>query len=130
MVYKEVEQALTLDSHHTKKALEALHENIAVLRHPDHVPDLTNIASGFQKKFSDGYQAGDVFKSLYGMKDGKVLFWAHHEKLLLVDGLNAFVGGLDLCFGRWDTNEHPLADVYPEDVRQQIWPGQDYNNSR
>lgn len=28
--------ALTLDSAHTKKALQDLHENIVVQRHPDH----------------------------------------------------------------------------------------------
>ena len=42
----------------------------------------------------------------------------------------AFIGGLDLCFGRWDTNQHPLADVHPEGVADEIWPGQDFNNNR
>lgn len=40
------------------------------------------------------------------------------------------MGGLDLCFGRWDVNDHPIADAHPDDVRKTIWPGQDYNNSR
>ena len=26
--------------------------------------------------------------------------WAHHEKLVVVDQLYAFVGGIDLCYGR------------------------------
>jgi phospholipase D1/2 len=42
----------------------------------------------------------------------------------------AFIGGIDLCFGRWDTNQHPLADVHPEGVANEIWPGQDFNNNR
>lgn len=25
--------------------------------------------------------------------------WAHHEKLIIIDQLIAFVGGVDLCFG-------------------------------
>ena len=29
-------------------------------------------------------------------------FWAHHEKLLIIDQLIAFVGGVDLCYGRYD----------------------------
>ncbi|CAB5182186.1 unnamed protein product [Rhizophagus irregularis] len=46
--------------------------------------------------------------------DGTV-FWAHHEKMLIIDCKIAFIGGLDLCFGR----DNPS-----------IWPGQDYSNPR
>ena len=42
----------------------------------------------------------------------------------------AFIGGLDLCFGRWDHHDHPLADVHPTGVSNEIWPGQDWNNNR
>lgn len=42
----------------------------------------------------------------------------------------AFMGGLDLCFGRWDTNSHPIADAHPTDVDQALFPGQDFNNAR
>ena len=135
IVYKEVEAALTLNSHYTKKALEARHPNIAVMRHPDHVPDATNTLTDIVTQVKDGYQFGDFLKGLYGIKDGKVLFWAHHEKLVLVDAgwgegqEKGFMGGLDLCFGRWDTNEHPLADLR-EDSNSQIFLGQDYNNAR
>jgi phospholipase D1/2 len=58
------------------------------------------------------------------------LFWAHHEKFIVIDHKLAFIGGLDLCFGRWDTNQHPLADTHPSDVAEEIWPGQDFNNNR
>ncbi|TFK85137.1 phospholipase D/nuclease, partial [Polyporus arcularius HHB13444] len=37
---------------------------------------------------------------------------------------------LDLCFGRWDTHSHPLADVHPLDPFATLFPGQDYNNAR
>jgi len=40
------------------------------------------------------------------------------------------MGGLDLCFGRWDTNSHPLADAHPTDVNKALFPGQDFNNAR
>ncbi|KAF8458130.1 hypothetical protein BGX38DRAFT_1155973 [Terfezia claveryi] len=40
-------------------------------------------------------------------------FWAHHEKILVVDHVVAFVGGIDLCFGRWDTPQHSLRDDRP-----------------
>ncbi len=39
----------------------------------------------------------DVLKTLYGTSDDTVLFWAHHEKLLVVDKSIAFMGGLDMC---------------------------------
>ena len=37
IVYKEVTQTMSMSSHHTKTALEALHPNIACMRHPDHI---------------------------------------------------------------------------------------------
>ena len=33
---------------------------------------------------------------------GTHILWAHHEKLVIVDQLVAYVGGIDICFGRWD----------------------------
>jgi phospholipase D1/2 len=30
----------------------------------------------------------------------------HHQKLVVIDGRLAFLGGLDLCDSRWDTREH------------------------
>jgi phospholipase D1/2 len=57
-------------------------------------------------------------------------YWAHHEKFVVIDYNLAFIGGLDLCFGRWDNHQHPLADVHPEGVAEEIWPGQDFNNNR
>lgn len=40
-----------------------------------------------------------------------VLLWAHHEKLVIVDQTYAFVGGIDLCYGRWDDQKHRLTDL-------------------
>lgn len=39
-----------------------------------------------------------------------VFFWAHHEKLLVIDHSICFLGGIDLCFGRYDTPDHVLVD--------------------
>lgn len=111
MVYKEVEAALTCNSVHTKHALQALcpegtpgYENIRVMRHPDH----------------------NVFENAADM----TMYWAHHEKFIIIDYSIAFIGGLDLCFGRWDARHHPLADCHPEGVTEEVWPGQDFNNNR
>ncbi|KAJ5632999.1 hypothetical protein N7490_009338 [Penicillium lividum] len=67
-------------------------------------------------------------------------FWAHHEKLCLIDHTLAFVGGIDLCFGRWDTPQHKLtddkptgfetADMHKDADNCQLWPGKDYSNPR
>ncbi|KAF3483297.1 phospholipase D Active site domain-containing protein [Arthroderma uncinatum] len=138
IVYKEVTQALSLSSSHTKHHLEDLHENITVLRHPDHLPDKQTVHSDVMSSFQNltlnaagvSKLSGDALKAVYGLSGGVVLFWAHHEKLCLVDGKTAFMGGLDLCFGRWDTYQHSIADVHPADVKQAVFPGQDYNNAR
>ncbi|XP_055588659.1 phospholipase D2 [Uranotaenia lowii] len=80
LLFKELEIALGINSFYSKQKLVEQHENIKVLRHPDHA------------------RAG-------------VLFWAHHEKLVVVDQTYAFVGGIDLCYGRWDDYKHRLTDL-------------------
>ena len=34
------------------------------------------------------------------------LLWTHHEKCVIIDQTIAFLGGIDLCFGRWDDDLH------------------------
>jgi hypothetical protein len=41
---------------------------------------------------------------------GGTVLWAHHEKLICIDQNIAFVGGVDLCYGRWDNCNHVLTD--------------------
>ncbi|PFH53919.1 hypothetical protein AMATHDRAFT_72945 [Amanita thiersii Skay4041] len=57
-------------------------------------------------------------------------YWAHHEKLCVIDHAIAFMGGVDLCFGRWDTPQHVLTDDVEDTENPQIWPGKDYSNPR
>ncbi|KAJ1644166.1 hypothetical protein LPJ64_004131 [Coemansia asiatica] len=66
---------------------------------------------------------------------GGTMFWAHHEKMVIVDNTFAFIGGLDLCWGRYDTHGHRLADYFlpykgHPFSHLQIFFGQDYNNAR
>jgi len=99
---------VTVSSSHTKHALEDLHPNIAVFRHPDHLPDEQTLQSSITSSLQNlslnpenlGRFGRDALAGLYGMQDDVILYWAHHEKLCLVDGRIAFMGGLDLCFGR------------------------------
>lgn len=111
VVYREVEAALTCNSAHTKHALQALcpegspgYGNIRIMRHPDH----------------------NVFENAADM----TFYWAHHEKFIVIDYEMAFIGGLDLCFGRWDNHQHQLSDLHPEGIQEEVWPGQDFNNNR
>ncbi|XP_052185855.1 phospholipase D zeta 1-like isoform X2 [Diospyros lotus] len=54
-----------------------------------------------------------------------IYLWSHHEKLVIVDYRICFIGGLDLCFGRYDTTDHKVDDYPPS-----LWPGKDYYNPR
>ncbi|KZV19469.1 phospholipase D p1 [Dorcoceras hygrometricum] len=94
LLYKEVSLALKINSLHSKRKLVNIHENVKVLRYPDHL--------------STG-----------------IYLWSHHEKLVIVDQKISFIGGLDLCFGRYDTSEHKVGDCPPC-----LWPGKDYYNPR
>uniref|UniRef100_A0A0E0HDB8 Phospholipase n=1 Tax=Oryza nivara TaxID=4536 RepID=A0A0E0HDB8_ORYNI len=94
LLYKEVALALKINSLYSKQKLLNIHENVKVLRYPDH--------------FSSG-----------------VYLWSHHEKIVIVDNQVCYLGGLDLCFGRYDNSAHKLSDVPPV-----IWPGKDYYNPR
>lgn len=80
LLYKEVEMALGINSYYSKQRLVLTHDNIKVIRHPDHA------------------RVG-------------VFFWAHHEKIVVVDQTYAFLGGIDLCYGRWDDFRHRLIDL-------------------
>ncbi|KAG1371287.1 Phospholipase D zeta 2 [Cocos nucifera] len=94
LLYKEVALALKINSVYSKRRLLNIHENVKVLRYPDH--------------FSTG-----------------IYLWSHHEKIVIVDNRICFLGGLDLCFGRYDDFEHKVGDFPPL-----IWPGKDYYNPR
>ena len=129
---------MTVSSAHTKHALEALHPNIAVFRHPDHLPDAHTFESSFISSLRNmslnaktvASLPEDALKAIYGVNEDIILYWAHHEKLCLIDGSIAFMGGLDLCYGRWDTNQHSIADAHPSNLDNIVFPGQDFNNAR
>jgi hypothetical protein len=46
--------------------------------------------------------------------------WTHHQKIVVIDSEIAYLGGIDLCFGRYDISEHPLYGSYDE------FPGFEY----
>ncbi|CAL7948306.1 unnamed protein product [Xylocopa violacea] len=81
MIYKEVQLALGINSFYSKQRL--------VEKCPENIKVL---------RHPDHTKVG-------------VLLWAHHEKIVVVDQSIAFLGGIDLCYGRWDNNEHRLIDL-------------------
>ncbi|PWA60945.1 hypothetical protein CTI12_AA381820 [Artemisia annua] len=70
------------------------------------------------------------FNSLFQVKGG----FSHHQKCVIVDTqaygnnrkITAFIGGLDLCDGRYDTPEHrlfhDLDTVFENDIHQPAFP--------
>lgn len=38
------------------------------------------------------------------------MLYSHHEKMVVIDNNVGFMGGLDLCFGRMDTQKHYLFE--------------------
>lgn len=65
--------------------------------------------------------------------------FTHHQKCVLVDTeasenqrkVTAFIGGLDLCDGRYDTPEHRLFDdldtIFADDYHNPTFPVGDYH---
>jgi len=56
--------------------------------------------------------------------------WSHHEKIVIVDQTIGFLGGLDLCYGRYDLNGHPLNDPAFDKGDGESFPGIDFSNPR
>ena len=57
------------------------------------------------------------------------ILWSDHEKLVIIDNIIGYVGGLDLCWGRYDNNQHPIYEApNPENIYE--FPFIDYSNSR
>lgn len=42
-------------------------------------------------------------KKQFGAHPNANLFFSHHQKSVIIDGHIAFLGGIDLAYGRWDT---------------------------
>ncbi|CAF1516160.1 unnamed protein product, partial [Didymodactylos carnosus] len=95
LIFKEFSYTMGLNSLHTKRALISKNKkNIKVIRHPNHYP------------------AGGVF------------LWSHHEKMVIIDQKIAFIGGIDLCFGRWDDEFMRLVDLGPDNETELKMPDQ------
>uniref|UniRef100_A0A4W5Q7R1 phospholipase D n=1 Tax=Hucho hucho TaxID=62062 RepID=A0A4W5Q7R1_9TELE len=114
MLYKEVELALGINSEYSKRTLTHLHPNIkvgvclcvcvcvclCVCVCVCLCVCVLNVCVFFLQVMR---HPDHVSSSVY--------LWAHHEKIIVIDQSVAFVGGIDLAYGRWDDREHRLTDV-------------------
>ena len=123
LLYWETKMIMDLGSEYAQSVLS--HSNIEVHRHPTFSTVVSNPTT--------------------------LMRWSHHEKVVVVDRSIAFVGGIDLCFGRWDTHSHALTDDHPchpsvqpisvlgeeecvqsgagEPTQYRRWVGKDYGNT-
>lgn len=89
--------------------MTSLHPNILVQRSPSHFQTGT-------------FLWAHVRISRRGVDKANLTF-LQHEKLCVVDQSIAFMGGLDACFGRWDTPQHILVDDPELNGGHKVWPG-------
>ena len=58
-----------------------------------------------------------------------VILWANHEKLVIIDKIIGYVGGFDLCWGRYDNKKHAISEEQNKDNVYEF-PFYDYANER
>ena len=54
--------------------------------------------------------------------------YSHHQKLVTIDQHVAYIGGIDLCLGRYD--EAGAYRLNDQNYQNLTWPGKDYYNPR
>jgi len=99
-IYREFDMALPNNSMHAVAKLKARNKNIKVVTHPGQ-----------------------------SILEGGPRVWSHHSKICVVDQETAFIGGIDLCYGRYDDHSHNIADETELDESSRF-PGLDYYNIR
>ncbi|BEI82309.1 hypothetical protein CcaverHIS002_0301770 [Cutaneotrichosporon cavernicola] len=120
-----------LDNLLKRKAEEGV--RIFIIIYNEVLTKATPVASQYVKQTLTGLHPNIMMQRSPSHLPNGTFYWSHHEKLCVIDETIAFMGGLDLCFGRWDTSQHILTD---EDVSAEsgpngpVWRGKDYANER
>lgn len=102
-----------------RKAKQGVKINVIVFKNPPVIP---NNSAYTEAKLKSLHHNIKVLSHPCDIIPG---IWSHHEKVVVIDQNIAFMGGLDLCYGRYDTQEHPINSN-----SQQMYPGIEYNNNR
>ncbi|GAA5822012.1 hypothetical protein JCM11251_004824 [Rhodosporidiobolus azoricus] len=135
-------QKWRLDRLLQRKAREGVQVFVIVYKEVSN--DFTPVDSGYTKSRLRGLHPNIHVQRSPSHTSTGTLLWSHHEKMCVIDETIGFMGGLDLCFGRWDTPGHVLIDDGPNLLNEndpqnvdrdraqesQIWPGKDYSNQR
>ena len=79
-----------------------------------------------QKAFENLHPNIQIERHLLNCND---FLWSYNEKLVIIDQNIGYVGGLDLCWGRWDTHKHPIFEAQ-NNQQEYYFPGIDYSNPR
>ncbi|CAF3982782.1 unnamed protein product [Rotaria sordida] len=106
MIFKDFTPLVGLNSAHTKLQLmskSVTKKNIKVIRHRGHSVGSGNISA---------------------------IYSSHHEKTIIIDQRIAFIGGIDLAWGRWDTDEHRIIDWGDENITELKLPSEIIDQSK
>jgi phospholipase D1/2 len=120
-----------LDNLLKRKAEEGV--RIFIIIYNEVLAKATPVASQYVKQTLTGLHPNIMMQRSPSHLPNGTFYWSHHEKLCVIDETIAFMGGLDLCYGRWDTSQHILTD---EDFTAEtgpnapVWRGKDYANER
>ncbi|KAL7718330.1 phospholipase D [Entamoeba marina] len=87
-------------------------------------PFFMNITKGDQKKLI----LEQVHPSIECVSHRWNVAYAHHQKSMVVDHQIAFLGGIDLAKGRWDTHDH-FINPHTYQNNSELFPQTDYYNS-
>lgn len=74
-------------------------------------------------------------------KNSLDMLWSNHEKIVIIDQIFGYIGGIDLCWGRFDNHNHVLFDEEKQEntninnhsslkKSEVMFPGIDYSNAR
>ena len=123
--YEEYDTYWRLDEILKRKALEGVKIHILVYREFEQA--LANNSTYVQNKMMNLCDNDNIEVIRHPSK--LIFLWSHHEKSVTIDQKISYMGGLDLCFGRWDLADNPITD--PGNEKDGIYfPGQDYSNVR
>ncbi|ONK63092.1 uncharacterized protein A4U43_C07F11340 [Asparagus officinalis] len=122
LLYKEVAIALKINSIYSKQRLLNIHENVKVLHYPDHFSTRVYLCKPVATVASSATQPARTASSVpptpsevptqVPIHDALVAI-VHLDKIVIVDNQICYLGGFDLCFGRYDNPEHRVGDFPP-----------------
>ena len=121
LCYDSIRYALDTHDDSTQKKLNDLPKgkgSIRVMLQNPNTARRSAIREGVQKGFG-----------LFGKMDPNVNF-SHHQKFVVIDGNEVFMGGIDLAYGRWETPAYnvivdPKINVLNDGYNMQVDAGRD-----